>query len=544
MGDILKIGVSGLNAAQRALSTTGNNITNVNTPGYTRQRADLATRQDQILGGLSIGKGVNVASISRVMNEFLNTNVQTSGTNVGQMQSYNTYSSQVDSMLADNVVGLSSSLQGFFDAVNGVADDPASIPARQTMLGQSESLAAKFHGLNSQIDQLNRGVNSELQANVSKINSLTASIAEINENLNRVNGRSGGDGSNSLQDQLGNAVNELARLIGITTSKQSDGTLTVMTSRGQVLVSGATNVELDTQANPLNPSQLDVTYRVGSSNVVITNNITGGEIGGLIEVRSEVLDETRNALGRIAVGLAQAFNTQHALGEDLDGAAGTALFSLPGPVVAADASVTGVVNASFDPANIDQLTTSDYRLSFDGSNYSMTRLSDNTQVYSGAGPAFTADGMSFNFTTGAAAGDTYLIHPMQQVARQFDVIITDPRKIAAAGVGTGIGDNANALALADLQFSLTMEGGNASFNDAYGQLIGDIGTKARQAKTGLEAMQAVEQSAIEARDSVSGVNLDEEAADLLKFQQAYQAAAKVIAVGNELFGTLLQAVRQ
>lgn len=543
MADILKIGVSGLQAAQRALSTTGNNITNVNTPGYSRQRVDFSTRQDQILGGLAIGKGVDIANVSRIVNEFLNVNVQTSGTNVGNAASYNTYSSQVDGLLADNVIGLSPSLQEFFDSVNGLANDPSSVSIRQTMLGQGEALAGKFHSLNRQLDQLNQGINSELQANVSQVNALTTSIAEINENLSRFNGQTNNSGSNSLRDQLGNAVNELARLIGISTTKVNDGTLNITTTSGQVLVSGATSVKLATQADPLNPSQLDVTYQVGSSSVVITDHLSGGEISGLIEVRSEVLDNTRNALGRIAVGLAQAFNTQQAAGEDLDGLAGTDIFTIPNPVVAADVTVTGVVAATFDPANIAQLTTSDYRISFNGANYTMTRLSDNTQVFSGAGPAFSADGMNFNFTTGAVAGDTYLVQPMQQVARQFDVVMTDPRKIAAAGVGTGVGDNANVLIMADLQLNNILEGGNASFNDAYGQLIGDIGTKARQAKTGLEAMEAVEQSAIEARESVSGVNLDEEAADLLKFQQAYQAAARVIAVGNELFGTLLQAIR-
>lgn len=541
MADILGIGISGLNAAQRALSTTGNNISNVNTPGYTRQRVDLSTRQDQNVGGLAVGKGVDVESINRVMNEFLTTNVRNSGTNVGQMTSYNTYSSQIDGILSDDVSGLSSSLQSFFDAVNGVADDPASVPARQAMLSQAESLTAKFNTLNSQLDQFNTGVNSELRANVARVNELTRNIAEINQNISQLNGRSDGNGSNSLYDQREQALNELASLVGVNSTQNSDGTVSVMTTSGQVLVSGVTNIELDTKPDPLNPSQLDVTYRVGGSDVVVTNTLSGGEIGGLIEVREDVIDETRNALGRLGAGLALAFNSQQALGEDLDGVTGVDLFSLPSPSVAANAGVTGVLDVSFDPASISDLTTSDYRVSYDGTNYTATRLSDNTQVYSGPGTAFSADGLDFNFSTGAAAGDTYLVQPMQQVARQISTATSDPRVIAAAGVGTGIGDNANALAMADLQVNQTLEGGNASLTEAYTQLIGDVGSKARQAKTGLESMEAVQASAIEARDSVSGVSLDEEAADLLKFQQAYQAAARVIAVGNEIFGTLLQA---
>ena len=543
MGDILRIGVTGLQAAQRALSTTGNNITNVNTPGYSRQRVDFSPEQDQNIGGLAIGKGVNIERVSRVVNEFLNTNVQTSATNVGGMASYNTYSSQVDKLLADNVIGLSPSMQDFFDSVNGLADDPSSVPTRQTMLGSAESLTAKFHTLNRQLDQLDNGVNQELRANVSQINSLTAQIADINGKLTQVNGNDAG--SNSLNDQLGQAVNELSRLVGVTTNKQAGGGLNIMTSGGQVLVSGSNNYELGTQLNPQKPSQLEVTYQVGSNNVAIASSTLTGEIGGLLKVREEVLDKARNSLGRLAAGLALEFNNLQAGGRDLNGVLGGDLFSLPTPLSASgEGAVTGAMNFSFNPAQVDQLTTSDYRISFDGAVYTATRLSDNTQTNLGAGPALSVDGLNITVTTGAAANDSFIIQPMKDIAREIKVAISDPKEIAAAADPfTGVGDNSNALNMADLQLNNILEGGNASFNDAYSQLIGDVGTKSRQAKTGLEAMEAVEQSAIEARESVSGVNLDEEAADMLKFQQAYQAAAKVIAVGNELFGTLLQAVR-
>ncbi len=545
MADILSIGVSGLKAAQRALSTTGNNITNVNTPGYTRQRVDLATRPDQLLAGLPVGKGVDVDGISRVVNEFLNTNVQTSATNVGTMASYTRYASQVDSVLADNVIGLSSSMQAFFDAVNGLADDPASVTTRQTMLGSAESLAAKFQSLNTHVDQLDQGVNQELRTKVDQVNALTKSIAEINQSLIEINGRSDGVGSNSLRDQLDQAVTELSRLIGVTTTRQSDGSLNIMTTGGQVLVTGSTRVQLGTQANPAKPSQLDVTYEVGNSNIVITQNIGSGEIGGLLNVRNEIIDKTRNSLGRLAAGIALEFNNLQTTGRDLDGNLGLNLFTIPAPVAIGEGAVTGALSVAFDPAQVDQLTTSDYRIRFDGTNYIATRLSDNTQTNLGSGPAFAIDGLNINVTTSAVAGDSFLIRPTHDVADKIRVAITDPRKIAAAADPfTGPGDNSNALAMADLQLTNTLEGGNASFNDAYNQLIGEIGTRTRQAKTGLEAMEAVEQSAIEARQEVSGVNLDEEAADLLKFQQAYQAAARVISVGNELFGTLLQAVRR
>ncbi len=544
MGDILRVGISGLHAAQRALTTTGNNITNVNTPGYSRQRVNLSAQQDQIIGGLAIGNGVNIDSVQRVANEFLNTNVKTSATNVGTMSGYNSYSTQIDNVLADNVAGLSPSMQDFFNSINAVADDPSSLATRQTMLGTAESLAAKFNTLNNQVNRLNQGINQELRADVSQINSLTSQIAQINEGLTRMNGRTTSDGSNTLTDQLGQALTELSGLIGITTTKQSTGGVNVMTAGGQSLVSAASSVDLTTQVNPNKPSQLEVAYQVGSATVVISDGITSGKVGGLFNVREEVLDETRNSLGRLAAGVALEFNNLQAGGRDLAGNLGSDLFTIPSPVAAGEGTVTGAMTVDFNAAQVNQLTTSDYRISFDGTNYTATRLSDNTQTNLGAGPALNVDGLDITVTTGAAAGDSFLIQPMKDVASQITVALSNPSQIAAAADPfVGVGDNANMLAMADLQINNTMEGGNASFTDAYSQLIGDIGTKTKQAKTGLAAMEVVHENAIAARESVSGVNLDEEAADLLKYQQAYQAAARVITVGNELFGTLLQAIR-
>ncbi|MFK8068117.1 MAG: flagellar hook-associated protein FlgK [Gammaproteobacteria bacterium] len=545
MADILNIGVSGLRAAQRALSTTGHNISNVNTPGYTRQRVDLSARQDQTIGGLTLGRGVNVDQVSRIMNQFLSSNVQTSATNVGTVASYNTYSSQVDKILANEATGLSPSMQDFFNSVNALADDPSSLPTRQAMIGSAETLSAKFNSLYAIVDQFDESVDQELQAKVSEINSLAANIAEINDRLARVNGSSGNSGSNSLNDQLDKAVTELSSLIGINTYAEASGGLNITTKSGQVLVSGASSSQFSTQADPLNPSKLDVTYSVSGSNVVITDTIKTGELGGLLNVRTDVLDKARSSLGRMAAGIALSFNTQQAAGRDLNGVAGGDLFSItPAPAAQGEGTVTGAMTVAFNPTQVTQLTTSDYRITFDGTDYISTRLSDNTQTNLGTGPALAVDGLSITVTTGASTTDSFLIQPTRSIAGQISTTITDPAEIAAAANPfTGVGDNTNALAMADFQLSKTLDGGNSTFNDANSLLIGDLGTKSRQAKNSLEAMQAVEQSAIEARDNVSGVNLDEEAADMLKFQQAYQAAARMISVGNELFGTLLQAVR-
>jgi flagellar hook-associated protein 1 FlgK len=255
-------------------------------------------------------------------------------------------------------------------------------------------------------------------------------------------------------------------------------------------------------------------------------------------------------LGRIAVNLASEFNRQHTLGMDLDGAAGLDYFALTNPQSAASATNTGAatVTVAFDTANMSSLTTEDYLLSFNGAAWSLSRLSDNQAVaMSGSGTAidpFVADGFTIEIAGGAAAGDRFEIRPTRSGSATMDLLVANPREIAAAAPAAGAapGDNSNALLLAGLQSGQTMESGTTNFQGAYGQLIGKLGTQTRSAQITAEAQGALLLQAQESRDGLSGVNLDEEAADLIRFQQAYQAITQVISVADTTFQTLLGAL--
>jgi flagellar hook-associated protein 1 FlgK len=261
-----------------------------------------------------------------------------------------------------------------------------------------------------------------------------------------------------------------------------------------------------------------------------------------------MLDPAQNGLGRIAVTVATEFNRQHGLGMDLDGVAGTDFFSVTAPQVAANLNNTGAasVTVGFDNANIDDLSTDDYLLGFDGAAWSLSRLSDGQPVtMTGSGPFF-ADGLQIDIAGGAAAGDRFLIRPTRSASADVSMLLGNPREIAAAAsaAAPAPGDNSNALLLANLQVAQTMENATTSFQGAYGQLVGELGTQTRSAQINSDAQAALLSQAQQSRDAVSGVNLDEEAANLLRFQQAYQAIAQVISVADSTFQTLLSAVRR
>lgn len=654
--DFLGIGISGLLAFQRSLNTTSNNIANVNTPGYSRQRVDLGTRPPQGTSAGFLGSGVQAMSVDRVYNQFLVDQVTRQTTLSSQLQTYLQFAGQVDNLMADPNAGLSPSLQEFFSSVQGVADDPASIPARQVMLSEADSVVTRLEYIYDRLDSLYSGLNTQLTNVVSEVNSLAGSIAKLNDDIVLQEGLANGQPANDLRDRRDELIRQLAEQVNVSTVAQDDGAINVFIGNGQNLVVGNRASTLNITGNAFDASQLEISISTGAGpGVEITRAMKGGAIGGLLDFRAEILEPSLNSLGQVAAGLAIEFNQQHRLGMDLNNNLGGDFFAPLAADVAANINNAGVGSVSGLLTGAAGLTDSDYNLRYDGANaYTLTRLSDNATfaINTGGVTPFTAaeiDGVTLTINAGAAVGDTFLIRPTRFAARDMDVLVSDVRNIAAAapirtttsitnqGDGvisagevvdtanaafsttagaltppilvqfmapnmyavydntnpaapvllennipydpatgsdvfptplgldfgyrvhisgspaandeftvdyntSGVSDNRNALGLAGLQTQKTMLGGNADFQEAYGQLVADVGTRTHQAELNSEAQTVLLNQAIEARESVSGVNLDEEAADLLRFQQAYQAAAQVITTANSLFQTLIEAV--
>ena len=633
---IFGVGLSGLNAAQLAMLTAGHNISNAATPGYNRQQTVQANSIPQLTGSGFIGNGVQVVTVKRIYDEFLARQVAQAQTQASQLDSYYTQIKQLDNIMGDSSSGLSPALQGFFSAVDDVAANPASVPSRQALLSGAQSLISRFHSLNQRFEEIRDGINSRIASSVTTINSLAQQISRLNQNIVLTQSSAGGQPANDLLDQRDELVAQLNKEVNATVVKQDDGSYNVFIGNGQALVVGTQSLALKATASPSDPSRMVIGYVSGANTILIPEtSLQGGTLGGYLAFRNGTLDAAQNALGRIAIGLAQTFNDQHRLGQDLNGALGGNFFNVPVPNVIANSANNPASSVTAGISSVGALTASDYKFSFDGTNYTLTRLSDGVAVSttvapSGASP-FIFDGISITAAT-LNAGESFLIQPTRNCARDISVAISDTAKIAAAapirtaaaqtntgtarisagsvnpppppdanlqqpvtitfhspydgkfdvtGTGTGLpalnqtytaganitfngwtvqisgnpaagdvftigsnsngtADNRNALLLGGLRTSNTLLGGTASYQSAYGQLVSDIGNKTRELEVTSKAQANLAAQTEQAQQALSGVNLDEEAANLLRYQQAYQAASKVMQIASKLFDTVLE----
>ena len=632
---ILSVGQSALNAAQVGLVTTGHNIANAATPGYNRQVVVQGAVSGQDAGYGFIGKGTEVTGVRRVYSEFLGNQVVSTQTAKGQLDSYYSQIQQVNNMLGDSKSGLSPALQDFFSSVQSTTSDPSSAAARQSMLSSANTLAGRFQSMDAQLNEQRQGVNAEIRSSVEGINAYAQQIGKLNDAIEKVM-NNGGGAPNDLLDQRDQAVSELSKEIKVNVVKQGN-TFNVMIGSGQPLVVGNRTYNLSVAQSPTDAGRAEVAYEINGKPVVLAeDSLTGGTLGGVMEFRAKTLDQTQNALGRVAITLATEFNNQHALGQDQNGVPGGPFFSIGAPTVnpssanskKPDGSPAGGLVASFDPLNSKALTTSDYQVKVTGTSpatYSVLRLSDNTAF---AGSPAEVDGVQFSVTGTPAVDDVFVVRPTAagaSAANGIKVSLTDTSKIAlgsplratsaAANTGTGAasgvtatapaanpvqpftitfsnattysitdssgvalvsnqtfqagadiaaggwklqvkgapaagdvftvgansgasGDNSNALSLANLQSAPTT-GGTASFQGAYSQLVNQVGNKTRELQVTSTAAGQLYNSAVTAQQSESGVNLDEEAANLLKYQQAYQAAGKLMKTASDMFNVLL-----
>jgi flagellar hook-associated protein 1 FlgK len=638
VADILNIGTSALLSIQRAISTTGHNIANVNTDGYSRQRVDFDTLPPQIRGGSYVGTGVTADGVERVYDQFLSDEVGVRTSSHASYDAYAGFAGRLDNVLADPATGLGPSLEGFFNSMQDVANNPGSLPERQVMLGQAQSLSDRFHYLDGSLRDVNAQVNARIESTVTDINSLAANLADLNEQIVRATATAGGASPNDLLDQRDRLLHQLSEKIGVTTMDNGDGAINVMVGSGQSLVVGATAGKLQTLANPYDASRTEVGVAgLGGSAIDIGRFIRGGELEGILNFREQMLDPARNQLGLVAMGLTDSFNAQHHLGTDLNGIEGGDFFQPIAPLSAAHRANAGSATVAVTLNDASALTGNEYEMHYDGSQWLLTdQTTQATQI--GSGP-FAIDGLTIAVSGSPANGDRFLVQATRQGATGFDVALTRAEDFAAAmpvrsqaapanigsgavdnlslsstanlplataltltfnadALGAGIpgydvtgmaggpiaydpatdrggktvtlgdfdmtlsgapvagdtlilenntngtGDNRNALAMVDLQTREILNNGNASYQDMYSSLIADVAVKTRQADNGAASESVLLAQSIEARDSVSGVNLDEEAANLIQLQQAYQAAAQIISVANTVFQSLLDATRR
>jgi flagellar hook-associated protein 1 FlgK len=677
---LLNIGMSGLAASQSSLSVTGNNIANVDTAGYSRQQTVQSTKASQQFGNVFIGTGTTLADVRRVYNSYLDAQLRTATSLNSEASAYQAQATPLDATLSDTNTGLTGVLQKFFTSMQGVSSSATDDTSRQSVLTGAQALSNRFNTIAKQLNDQNTTLNGSLSDMATQVNKLATSIASLNQKIGEVS-TSGGQ-PNDLLDNRNEAVRQLSELVGAQVVERGTS-YDIYVGSGQPLVIGNTTNTLGTVPSKDDPSRMALQMDRGSSTIDITSVVSGGEIGGLLTYRKEVLDPSLNELGRVALVMADQINSQQAQGIDKNGEFGAAIFNNINSAALISQRSIGQAGNSAGSGNLDvtikdtgKLTTSDYQVTFSTATDYTVKRSDGTAM--GAFSTLTTpppviDGFSLSLNGGAlSAGDTFKVTPTRGAATSIQTVLTDPKKIAAAAPLSGVAsskatgtytqptltstldiyspaaqadmqtglkystpvkvtfgspsggsqtyslsdaqgnplgggtivpgqnntlnltvpmidasgnpimggtpsvqktftvqttvggsptngesfsisltgaassDNRNAQALVGLQTKQTVDTGSASkgisLTDAYNTLVTNVGTKAAQGKSDSAATTAILAQAKGARDSLSGVDLDEETGNLVKYQQYYTASSQIIKAAQEIFSTLINSL--
>ena len=683
---LLNIGMSGLSASQSALMTTGNNISNVDTAGYSRQQTVQGSKASIQYGNVYIGTGTTLADVRRVYNSYLDAQLQTTTSLNSDSAAYLDQVTPLDKLLSDSGTGLNGALTKFFASVQNVNAKPGDDASRQLLLSDAQALSNRFNSISTQLNSQNADINGNLTSMADQVNKLATTMAQLNKKISEVS--SSGGVPNDLLDARNETMRQLSTFTGAQFVER-EGNVDIYLGSGQPLVIGNTVNKLEAVPSKDDPGRISLQVNRGSSTIDITSIMTGGEIGGLLRYRSEVLDPAMNELGRVALTVADQMNTIQAQGIDKNGNFGGNLFNnINSATNMAQRSIATIGNSAgsgnFDVSIEDsgKLTTNDYKVTFtSATDYTVQRLPDGSAVgaYSTTtNPPPVIEGFALKLNGGTAAGDSFKITPTRNAAANIQTEMTDSKRLAIAaplgaaiapggsgtltipasgqptlttkfdiydsatatamqnglknstptkvvfgdvsadgtsqtyqfldakggvissgtikpgenntlsltvplqdasgapippapatqytasfdmtvagspGKGTAINvtlsqpgtlDNRNGTALAGLQTQQTVDTGSASkgisLTDAYGKLVEGVGAKAAQGKLDSAATTAILANAKGARDSLSGVDLDEETGNLVKYQQYYTASSQIIKAAQEIFSTLINSL--
>lgn len=589
MGDIFNIGLSGLSAAQVGLATVSHNIANANTQGYTRQTIQQAAQVPQHQGFGYIGQGADVTQVMRSYDKYLSDQVLTAQTTSSYNSSQLSQLNQIDNILANSSVGLSPSLQNYFTSVQTLSQDPKSIPSRQNMLSSAQALVSQFQSVNTRITEIQNGTNTQITAAVNSINSLADKIAGLNQQIAALSAGSQVNVPNDLMDQRDQAMLDLNKLVKADYVVQGDGSYAVFIGNGQTLVQGYSTMKLGTQPDPTNPvnAQLYQALPNGSKTLMPNSLITGGSLGGLLNFRDGALAQAQTALGNMAIDFTTSMNYQQAQGVDMYGNAGTPIFAdltgfatQPQNAIAnmkvlmgdprAIAAASNMTAGTVSPASAGVTVTS-VSATLPG-NYGWTSpttppLATNHPSQGMTSIAVSGATMTATITGGPGAGTYDIVSDSTRQNGYKLVTQTVPAVDAGIAFSTSsqlmatmsftispntsgastTGDNSNMLQMANLQTKAVVDNarngttaGLQSFQNAYATTTSIVGNATSSVKLASTAADTNLHQTQLAKSNVSGISLDQEAADLIRYQQAYQASSKVISIAQTLFQQILQ----
>jgi flagellar hook-associated protein 1 FlgK len=449
MGNILAIGISGLKAHQTALTVTGNNIANVDTEGYSRQDATITNNTPQFQDGVWIGSGASVEKVRRIYDEFLVGQMQKDTSTFNFFDTLSKNAGQIDKLLADPSTGIQPGIESMFGSFQAAIDDPSSLPARQVVISESQGLVDRFSAINDQLNDSNNIINGQLGVYATQISTLGESISELNEQISFAQSSSNGNFPNDLLDKRDLAITQLSELVKINVVEQDGDTLNIFIGSGQALVVGNDFNTITTRPSENDPSRDAIVYERNGVVQEITKQLSGGQLGGLIEYRSTVLDPAINQLGRVALALQTEINAQHQLGIDLNGNQGGLFFSdVNDPTVARQRVIGNAENAlpndrvlSVNITDSNKLSDSDYKVEFIGPNdytFKVTREKDGETLFTNAlstefPESFDIEGFDLTFEGGSfKKGDEFYLQPTRGAASKIELDLQVPQELALA----------------------------------------------------------------------------------------------------------------
>ncbi len=537
---LFSIGLSGLGAAQSALSTTSNNITNVYTEGYNRQLVQLG---ENASSG-EMGTGVKVNGVQRQYNAYISGQLNQANSRETALETYQQQINQVDDLLADGDSGLTTLMQKFFSSLEDLSGSPSDAAAREGVLGTAQSMVAQFRAFDTYLQDMRDGVNGQIGSVVSQVNDLSGQVADLNKQITLARAKTGEE-PNALLDQRDKLVGDLSKLVDVDVTIQDGSTYQVSLSNGLPLVAGNKSYQLRAIAGEEDSANQSIGYRNATGGVRQLNAsvIQGGELGGLLRFRNDTLDGAQNKLGQLAASLASSFNAVQEQGFDLDGEPGEKFFSIGSPSAQANMRNASNVTLSASYNDATPVSADDYRLTYQGGSgdYQLQNLTsgETSTVAPNADGDLVFGGVVVTPSGTPADGDTFLVQPTRNAAAGFDIAFTDTSRFAAAASANGgSGDNGNALKLLDLQ-NQKQVGGQATFSGAYAALVSDVGNQSAIINANLTTQQGLADQLYSYQQADSGVNLDEEYANLLRYQQYYTANAKIIDAGTSVLDTIL-----
>ncbi|KFD16137.1 FlgK family flagellar hook-associated protein [Rahnella aquatilis CIP 78.65 = ATCC 33071] len=543
---LINTAMSGLNAAQAALSTTGNNIANVSVAGYNRQTAIITQSNGTSTPAGYIGNGVTVTGVNREYNSFVVKQLLGASATGSALSTQLDQASSIDDLLGDSSTGIDATMSTFFKGLQTLTSNASDSSARQAVLGEAQGLTAQFNSSAKYLNDMNTAVNQQVTQNVDQINTFASQIAKLNNQITATRGSTGQE-PNALLDQRDQLVSHLNNVTGVVVTQQDGDTYNVSFANGTPLVSGGNAKTVVAMPSSADPSKLTVgmTQPDGSVSEIQESRLTTGSLGGTLAFRKDNLEPAINQLGQLALALSDSFNTTNKAGFDLNGDAGTNFFSFTGATTVSNTKNTGSAQVNVAYTDTAAVKASDYTMAYNGTGWDVTRVSDGAKITPTAGtdgsgnPTMNFDGLSVSVSGTPNTNDSITIKTVSNVAGSMNVAISDSSLIAAAGAAnSGVSDNTNAQKLLNLQTAKLVEG-KSTLSGAYASMVSNVGNQVATLTTTSTSQANIVTQLTAQQQSISGVNLDEEYGDLQRYQQYYLANAQVVQTASTIFDAII-----